>query len=552
MRKIIFFIAVLLFTTTIFAQQGFNYKAIISDNGSVLQNQSVGIQFSILEDGVTMVYEENHTIATDTNGIIIVNIGEGTTTSGAFTSIDWSQQQFLKVEIDTGGGYADFGTTAFQTVPYAKHADNGGGAKEINELTDAKTNQYSLFLGFNSGANDDGSNYNVGAGYYALKDNTSGENNIALGYSAGSKITSGSYNLLLGSTAGFNITTGEYNLFFGHQSGINNTGSSNLFIGGLAGYNNISGHHNIFLGHLAGYNETGSDKLYIENGASSTPLIGGDFSTDEVIINGSLAIKDGTEGSDKILVSDANGKASWQTPIDEGATEINGLIDAIASNNSVFLGEGSGAVSSSSYNVGVGVNSLNDVTIGYANIAVGYKALLSNVSGDYNVAVGHNAGNLATGNRNVFLGYNAGYYELGDNKLYIENTTSGSPLIGGDFLTNEVTINGELEVTEKITAPDSGDSDMKAYIYGSIRSDGTKITTSSSDGFTVSRVSTGKYNISFTSAVDAGIYIVNANSTSQDGVILSNKYDDFFQVKIYSNYSSNLMDTSFDFIVFKR
>ena len=62
---------------------------------------------------------------------------------------------------------------------------------------------------------------------------------------------------------------------------------------------------------MAGWNETGDNKLYIENTNSSEPLIGGDFSTDEVIINGSLSIKDGTQGDGKVLVSDANGKASW-------------------------------------------------------------------------------------------------------------------------------------------------------------------------------------------------------------------------------------------------
>lgn len=585
MKKTILFIAVLLLTISTFSQQGINYKAVISDNGNVLQNQSVFVRFTILENGTSTVYEENHTATTDASGIIIVNIGEGTATSGDFTTIDWSQEQFLKVEINTGSGYANFGTTAFKAVPYAKYAENGGGAKEINDLTDAKTNEFSLFLGEYSGANDNGSNFNVGVGYFALKDNTSGEKNTVIGYSAGSRITTGSYNSLLGTTAGLHITTGDYNsffgyqaganntgysnlfigyqsgynnitgdynLFFGHQVGFNNTGYSNLFIGGLSGYNNVSGHHNIFLGHMAGYNETGSNKLYIENTASSTPLIGGDFATDEVTINGSLAIKDGTEGTGKILISDANGKASWQTPIDQGATEINELTDAKVSSNSVFLGEGSGIVSTSSYNVGVGISSLNSVTVGYANIAVGYRALLTNVSGDYNVALGHNAGNLATGNRNIFLGYNAGYYETGDHKLYIDNTDTANPLIGGDFSTNEVTINGELEVTEKITAPDSGAADMKAYIYGSINSDGTKVATACSDGFTVSRLELGKFEIIFDNSIEWERYVVLATIVDYySGIINVRKYDNVFQIHTRS-VSYNLNDRAFDFIVYKK
>jgi len=568
MKNTLFFLATLLVVAVTSAQQGINYKAVISDGGSLLQNQSVDVRFTILENGTTTVYEENHSPLTDDNGIIIVNIGEGSTTFGDYITIDWSQEQFLKVEINTGGGYANFGTTAFKTVPYAKYAENGGGAKEINNLLDAKTNQYSLFLGEYSGTNDDGSNYNVGVGYFALKDNTSGEKNTAIGYSSGSKITSGSYNSLLGTTAGFNITTGsynsllgttagfnittgEYNVFLGHQAGLSNTASSNLFVGSLSGYNNVSGHHNIFLGHLAGYNETGSNKLYIENGASSTPLIGGDFITNEVTINGSLAIKDGTQGVNKILVSDASGKASWQVAVDEGATEINELSDAKASSNSLFLGEGSGVSSTSSYNVGVGAYSLENVTLGYANIAIGYRALRNNISGDYNVALGHNAGNLATGNRNIFLGYNAGYHETGDHKLYIDNTDTVNPLIGGDFSTNEVTINGELEVTEKITAPDSGDSDMKAYIYGLVY-DNSIITSASSDGFTITDGEDGYTYINFTNSMGSeNNYIVMLTLESFGRIWVKDKTATSFIVATKNN-ENFFADLKFQFVVFKK
>ena len=109
-----------------FAQQGFNYKAIINDGGSPVQNQAIDIQFTILEDGVTNVYQETHNPTTDANGIVIVNIGEGTTVSGDFDVINWSNIQFLKVEVNTGSGYTDMGTTEFKYVPHAKFADEAG------------------------------------------------------------------------------------------------------------------------------------------------------------------------------------------------------------------------------------------------------------------------------------------------------------------------------------------------------------------------------------------------------------------------------------------
>ena len=51
-----------------------------------------------------------------------------------------------------------------------------------------------------------------------------------------------------------------------------------------------SGSGNLFLGNLAGYYETESNKLYIDNSATSAPLIYGDFSKNELTVNGKLGI----------------------------------------------------------------------------------------------------------------------------------------------------------------------------------------------------------------------------------------------------------------------
>jgi len=51
----------------------------------------------------------------------------------------------------------------------------------------------------------------------------------------------------------------------------------------------------------------------------------------------------------------------------------------------------------------------------------------------------------------VFLGYEAGYNETGSNTLYIENSSTSSPLIYGEFDTGDVTINGNLTVTGTVT-----------------------------------------------------------------------------------------------------
>jgi hypothetical protein len=113
----------LLFSVNIVAQQGINYKVVIKDgSGVIVASTPIDVTFIIL-DGAVNVYEETHAPTTDANGIVILNIGEGTPVTGTFSAIDWSStNHYLNVQIDTGGGLQDLGTTAFKTVPYAMHS----------------------------------------------------------------------------------------------------------------------------------------------------------------------------------------------------------------------------------------------------------------------------------------------------------------------------------------------------------------------------------------------------------------------------------------------
>lgn len=125
MKLVITFLITLFITATVFAQQGINYKALIKDgSGNVVANQSITVQLSIKRGiGLSNEYTETHTPTTDANGIIIINIGEGTPDLGDYNSIDWgADNHFLNVEIDTGSGPVDMGTTQFMAVPYALNA----------------------------------------------------------------------------------------------------------------------------------------------------------------------------------------------------------------------------------------------------------------------------------------------------------------------------------------------------------------------------------------------------------------------------------------------
>jgi hypothetical protein len=127
----------LLFCITTVAQQGINYKAVIKDgSGAIVANQVIDVQFTLL-DGTDNVYEEMHAPTTDANGIVILNIGEGTpAASNVFSEIDWSSNDYyLNVQIDTGGGLQNMGTTAFKTVPYALYAKTSGNSNYAGSST---------------------------------------------------------------------------------------------------------------------------------------------------------------------------------------------------------------------------------------------------------------------------------------------------------------------------------------------------------------------------------------------------------------------------------
>lgn len=106
---------------------------------------------------------------------------------------------------------------------------------------------------------------------------------------------------------------------------------------------------------------------------------------------------------------------------------------------------------SGNHNVGIGVWALDeDGLSGSNNVVVGaYAGGRLDRESSNNVFIGTQAGdNIQSGSGNVIIGYDAGPSSLGDegNKLYIHNA-NGTPLIYGDFETDEVTINGSIKAT---------------------------------------------------------------------------------------------------------
>lgn len=123
----------------------------------------------------------------------------------------------------------------------------------------------------------------------------------------------------------------------------------------------------------------------------------------------------------------------------------------------VFLGTISGTFNKGSRNVFVGDGSGNSDTLGNNNTFLGFQSGLTS-TGSANVFIGSNAGGNNVGSRSVLIGFLAGINNLEDNRLYIENSQSSSPLIYGEFDNDLVRINGDLEVTGSY--PDTDDQTL--------------------------------------------------------------------------------------------
>jgi len=177
MKKIYTILVAIMLTASVFAQapEKMSYQAIIRNSSDLLvTNQGIGMQISILHGSATgtAVYIETHNTTTNINGLVTIEIGNGTVVSGDFTSIDWSNDvYFIKTETDPtqAGGtvYTITGTSQLLSVAYALHAKTAesieGGitetdpvylSSEANNITAADITNLSNLSGTNTGDQD--------------------------------------------------------------------------------------------------------------------------------------------------------------------------------------------------------------------------------------------------------------------------------------------------------------------------------------------------------------------------------------------------------------
>ena len=425
-------------------------------NISGIQNQFIGKEAGRYNiDGSYNLAVGTQSLRYDTSGDYNVALGNDV------LQTTYNSQRNIGIGYSSleGGGYTfvDNFAAGYETGHY-----NGNGAND------------NIFIGNQSGYNNIGS-HNIFQGYRTGHSNTSGSKNIFQGYYSGFNNTIGSYNIFQGYYSGLSNTTGGYNIFQGYYSGFSNTiGNYNIFQGYTSGFHNTTGYDNIFIGHNAGEsNTTGYQNVFIGRGA-------GDSNTTARwnVFIGFSSGNSNTTGTNNMFLGGYTGNSNT------------------TGNNNTLLGYEAGIHNeTASNNTYVGTAAGISNKTGTSNVCVGYQAGYSDTLSN-NVFIGNQAGHNVIGGGNVMIGNEAGFYDAtASNKLYIDNSSTSTPLIYGEFDNDYLRFNADSTRFNGIVYADTVHSHAFVGMSDfSIGKDGEN-TSILSDSLFIGDTATGNYTL---------------------------------------------------------
>lgn len=117
-------------TLSVLAQspEKMSYQAIIrGQDNNLVANSNITLKVIVHQSSSTgtNVYQETHSVNTNNNGLVSLEIGTGKNVTGNFSKIAWeSGPYFIETQVDVAGGsnYNIIGNMQLLSVPYALHA----------------------------------------------------------------------------------------------------------------------------------------------------------------------------------------------------------------------------------------------------------------------------------------------------------------------------------------------------------------------------------------------------------------------------------------------
>lgn len=523
----------------------FSYQAVVRNNsGEVIADRNVSFRISILQNSESgaVVYTETHAAQTNSFGLVTLKIGKGTPVTGTFAPGGWgAAPHFLKVETDPAGGsaYTHMGTSQLLAVPYAFHAQtvendkvNDDDADPDNELQQLSISGTRLTLSDGGGtvtlpSSGGGDNWGTqtvvtdatlsGNGTTASPLKVVGDlsDNQTLSLSGSDLSISGgnSVNLPLSPwTIGADIAYyGDKNLVVGESSSPPaKTKSGELSIpskfliktenkGSLKLVNNSTDQTG-----LSVFNYSGMAAAFYANSHMSGTYFENDGTGPCALFGDNIRITDGTQGAGKVLTSDADGVASWQTP---------------ASTSSLWTKTG------------------NHILYSTGNVAIGNLEPINGIKLRVEAAESSQIAVRAANNSSAYAA------------LYATNAGSGPSA----FFASHIKIQDGTQSSGKVLTSDangkaSWQTPVKPIAYGAIKNDGTIY--SSSGNITVTNPSTGRYEVTI-SGVSYYYADYTCNVTLSNIVGFGRNSSMSSKLIIYTyDKDGNASDASFNFIVF--
>ena len=145
-KNILWAVFCLVLSAMSFAQvpQMMSYQAVVrgSDN-NLVANQQISMRVSILQGSAEgdVVYTETHSATTNANGLVSIEIGNGTS-NDEFSTINWANgPYFVKTETDVNGGenFEIVGVSRLLSVPYAMYAQSAGNMPDVSGFLSEET-----------------------------------------------------------------------------------------------------------------------------------------------------------------------------------------------------------------------------------------------------------------------------------------------------------------------------------------------------------------------------------------------------------------------------